>query len=172
MISLQGSRTFGNLLVTSNAWISLSNSPMTVTVTGNATIQAGGGIMGDGAGYGGNQGTGAGKYYSPGSYIYTAGGGGYGGYGAAGGGTMAYGGITYGSVVAPVDLGSGGGGYPSYGLGGAGGGALRFTVNGMLVLDEDFSRWQLRNRRGQRWRVRRQRLAHGGDPDRRRHHLR
>ncbi len=135
IISLQGSRTFGNLLVASNAWISLSNSPMTVTVTGNATIQAGGGIMGDGAGYRGNQGTGAGKYYSPGSYSYTAGGGGYGGYGAAGGGTMAYGGITYGSVVAPVDLGSGGGGYPSYGLGGAGGGALRFTVNGMLVLD-------------------------------------
>ena len=105
---LPASQTFGNLLVASNAWISLSNQPATVTVTGNATIQAGGGIIADGAGYAGGQGTGAGRYDTS---AYTGGGGGYGGYGAAGGGTTAYGGSTYGSVTAPTDFGSGGGSY-------------------------------------------------------------
>ena len=61
MIYLLGSQAFGNLLVGSNAWITLTNTATTVTVIGNATIQAGGGIIGDGAGYLGNQGSGAGK---------------------------------------------------------------------------------------------------------------
>jgi hypothetical protein len=132
IIALSGPQTFGNLLVASNAWISISNQQAAITVSSNATIQAGGGIVADGAGYLGGQGTGAGKYDS---YAYTGGGGGYGGYGAAGGGAMAYGGITYGSVTAPVDLGSGGGSYIPHGLGGAGGGAIRLNVNGMLLLD-------------------------------------
>jgi hypothetical protein len=134
VIGLTTSRFVGNLLVASNAWISFSNQAVILTATGNATIQAGGGIIADGAGYVGNQGPGAGKYYSY-PYDYTGGGGGYGGFGAAGGTTNAYGGITYGSVTAPVDMGSGGGCYPSYGLGGAGGGAIRLNVTGMLVLD-------------------------------------
>jgi hypothetical protein len=132
IIVLPGSQTFGNLLVASNAWISLSNQTSTVTVTGNATIQAGGGIITDGTGYAGGEGTGAGRY-DP--YAHTGGGGGYGGFGAAGGGSAAYGGISYGSVTSPVDRGSGGACYPSYGLGGAGGGAIRLNVTGMLVLD-------------------------------------
>jgi hypothetical protein len=134
IISLSGLRTFGNLLVASNAWICLSNQQATATVTGNATIQAGGGIIADGTGYPGGQGLGVGKYYSY-SYVYTGGGGGYGGFGASGGTTNSYGGVTYGSLTAPVDLGSGGGCYPSYGFGGSGGGAIRFNVAGMLVLD-------------------------------------
>ncbi|MEI8042293.1 MAG: hypothetical protein WCL11_12855, partial [Verrucomicrobiota bacterium] len=135
IISLPGgSRTFSNLLVASNAWISLSNLPAMVTVTGDAIIQAGGGILADSGGYAGNQGTGAGKYYSY-PYDYTGGGGGYGGYGASGGTTNSYGGITYGFVTTPADLGSGGGCYPAYGLGGTGGGALHLNVTGMLLLD-------------------------------------
>jgi hypothetical protein len=139
IVALSGSQTLGNLLVASNAWISLSNQQATVTVTGNATIQAGGGITSDGAGYAGGAGPGAGKSDS---YAYTGGGGGYGGYGAAGGnygslsgGSIAYGGITYGSVTAPRDMGSGGGSYYSRGLGGSGGGAVRLNVTGLLLLD-------------------------------------
>ena len=45
-------------------------------------------------------------------------------------GYSAYGGSTYGSVTAPVDLGSGGGSSYSPGLGGAGGGAIRLNVTG------------------------------------------
>ena len=139
IVALSGSQTLGNLLVASNAWISFSNQQATVTVTGNATIQAGGGITSDGAGYAGGAGPGAGKSDS---YAYTGGGGGYGGYGAAGGnygasggGTMAYGGTPYGSVTAPHDSGSGGGSYYARGLGGSGGGAVHLSVTGLLLLD-------------------------------------
>jgi hypothetical protein len=126
--------TFRNLLVSSNAWIKLANPSATVEVTGNAAIEAGGAITADGAGYAGNLGPGAGKYYSY-PNDYTGGGGGYGGFGAAGGTTNSYGGMTYGSVIAPMDPGSGGGCYPAYGLGGAGGGVIRIDVTGMLLLD-------------------------------------
>ena len=132
IIALESSQTFGNLLVTTNAWISLSNPGPTITVTGNATIQAGGGIIADGAGRPGGQGPGAGRYDAT---ARTGGGGGYGGYGAAGGGASAYGGITYGAVFVALGPGSGGGSYPSYGLGGSGGGAIRLNVTGMLLLD-------------------------------------
>src|ERR1017187_9555119 len=137
IISLPGSQTFGNLLVASNAWICLSNQTVTITVWSNATIQAGGGIIADGAGYVGSQGPGAGKSYST-SVGYVGGGGGYGGYGAAGGAPGSYaavGGGTYGSVIAPTDLGSGGGTYSAYAIGGAGGGAIRLNVTGLLLLD-------------------------------------
>jgi hypothetical protein len=127
------SLTLGSLLVASNAWISLSNSPPpTITVTGSATVQAGGGIIADGAGSIGNYGIGAGRYDLS---SYTGGGGGYGGYGAAGSGPEAFGGLTYGSVTAPTALGSGGGDYAADSLGGAGGGAIRLSVTGVLWLD-------------------------------------
>ncbi len=127
-----GSQTFGNLLVASNAWIGLSMASGTVTVTSNATVQAGGGIIADGAGYAGGEGTGFGRYDDSGD---TGGGGGYGGYGASGGSSMAYGGSTYGSATAPTAFGSGGGSYVSNGLGGAGGGAIHLNVTGMLWVD-------------------------------------
>ncbi|MCX6926728.1 MAG: hypothetical protein NT154_26520 [Verrucomicrobia bacterium] len=121
-----------NLLVASNAWLSLSNREAFVSVSGNAAIQAGGSITADGAGFGGGQGTGAGKSDPS---AYTAGGGGYGGWGAAGAGSRAFGGTTYGSVLTPTDLGSGGGSYIPYGMGGAGGGAIRLNITGVLILD-------------------------------------
>ena len=129
---------FRNLTVASNAWLSVGN-PIIITVTGNATIQAGGGIIADGAGYASNLGPGAGKYALFAS-AYTGGGGGYGGFGAAGGGPTANGGPPYGPVMEPVDLGSGGGcspveiGAPGSGAG-AGGGAIRLNVTGVLMLD-------------------------------------
>ena len=53
--------TFGNLLVSSNAWLLISNYSYTVTLS-SATIQAGGGILADAAGYAAGQGSGAGQY--------------------------------------------------------------------------------------------------------------
>ena len=86
IISLSGSMTLRNLLIASNAWIKPSNQSVTVEVTGNATIEAGGAITADGTGYAGNLGPAAGKYNSD-PTDYTGGGGGYGGFGAAGGTT-------------------------------------------------------------------------------------
>jgi hypothetical protein len=133
------SQTIGTLLVASNGLVLLTNQ--TLMITGNATVQAGGGIIADGAGYAGGQGNGAGRSYST-SYDYVGGGGGYGGFGAAGASSTvlsAAGGYTYGYITTPTDLGSGGGGYNgSSGIsaaGGAGGGAIRLTVTGTLQVD-------------------------------------
>lgn len=132
-VSLLSAQTIGNLLVDSNARISLLNPGAGLTVTGNATIHSGGRITADGFGYPRNAGPGAGRYYS--SYSYTAGGGGHGGFGAAGGNPMAFGGSPYGSAAVPLTPGSGGGCYPPLGAGGAGGGVLRLSVGGMLLLN-------------------------------------
>ena len=139
VLSPPSSQTIGTLLVASNGWVSISNQ--TLTVTGNAIVQAGGGIIADGTGYPSGQGSGAGRYDGDG---YVGGGGGYGGYGASGGGTpYAYGGGTYGSVTEPTALGSGGGGFPfteeSLPMGGAGGGAIRLTVAGTLQVGGSIS---------------------------------
>jgi hypothetical protein len=108
---------------------------LTLNVTSNATVQAGGGILADGTGWPGGQGPGSGRLasYSPG---YVGGGGGHGGLGAASGGSLiALGGSTYGSVTAPVDGGSGGGNYSPDLPGGAGGGAIRMNVTGALLVN-------------------------------------
>ena len=139
IVPLPNPQTLGNLLIGSNAWISLNIQ--TLTVTGNATIQAGGGITADGAGNAPGSGTGTGSgALSPNGYV--GGGGGYGGYGAVGGNPgywVAYGGVTHGSLTTPTDLGAGGGSYYSYCLGGYGGGAVRMNVSGTLWLDGKIS---------------------------------
>ena len=135
MVSPPSAQTIGTLLVASNGWISVASQVL--TVTGNATIQAGGGIIADGTGNAAGVGTGAGRAVNTPSG-YFGGGGGYGGYGGSGGapfGYSAYGGSTYGSVTAPTDLGSGGGTYATMAIGGAGGGAIRLNVTGVLQVD-------------------------------------
>ena len=62
VVSPPSPQTLGNLLVASNGWLSLSTQ--TLTVTSNATVLAGGGIIADGTGYTGGQGPGAGKYFT------------------------------------------------------------------------------------------------------------
>jgi hypothetical protein len=128
------SQTLGTLVVGSNGWVLVSSQAL--TVTGNATLQAGGGIIADGTGYLGGMGPGAGRFYTVGS-IVVGGGGGYGGYGAAGSNSYgASGGTAYGSVTYPADQGSGGGGYATSSfLGGAGGGSIRLTVAGVLEVN-------------------------------------
>ena len=60
--------SFANLLMSSNAWLTAYRYSPANTVyfsfSGNATIQAGSGILTDAAGYPGGQGSGAGQYYS------------------------------------------------------------------------------------------------------------
>jgi hypothetical protein len=135
VIALPNSQAFSNLLVASNGWITPTRQLL--TVTGNATVQAGGGIIADGTGYVSGLGPGAGKYTVSSTSGTVGGGGGYGGYGAAGGGAVpASGGSTYQRVTNPTDPGSGGGsGSQSSLAGGAGGGAVRMNVTGMLLVN-------------------------------------
>lgn len=130
-------QAINNLLINSNGWLSLNNRSLAINA--NANVQAGGGIVADGAGNPGNLGYGAGRFSNVPGYGYIGGGGGYGGYGASGTfATQAFGGLTYGSLLAPTDLGSGGGGY-SAGYGGPGGGAIRLNILGGLILNGKMS---------------------------------
>ncbi|HZR16863.1 MAG TPA: hypothetical protein VFE51_06005 [Verrucomicrobiae bacterium] len=126
-----------NLFIETNGWLRLNQS---LTVMGNATVAAGGGIVADGMGYTNGQGTGAGHNYNTQGYGYLGGGGGYGGYGASAAipTPAVLGGLTYGSLIAPFDRGSSGGAYPSS-YGGAGGGAIRLIISGTLDLDGELS---------------------------------
>lgn len=125
-----------NLLIESNAWLSVSNR--VAILASNLTIHAGGGIRADGYGYNAGQGPGAGKTESVlGTYI-----GGGGGNGGNGGSGLAYystttGGSGYGSFATPAEPGSGGGdAYSSLErFGSRGGGAFRLSVPGMLLCD-------------------------------------
>jgi hypothetical protein len=134
---MSGSLTFGNLLVSSNAWLLMTNSNYTVTLS-SATIQAGGGIIADASGYASGQGPGAGQYYYNNLSCSGAGHGGYGANSSStnGPGNYVLGGNTYDSTITPSNPGSGGGGgnYMNT-LGGAGGGLIRLNVSGILQAD-------------------------------------
>ena len=104
-----------------------------MTVASTAVVTA------DARGYSAQSGPGAG-----GSTAYmTGGGGGYGGNGGRGGrgdggyiNPLAPGGVSYGSITQPLDLGSGDGG-GSYA--GRGGGAIRLIVAGTLTVDGELT---------------------------------
>src|ERR1044071_6466525 len=118
------------LLIRSNSWLTFSNtthSGLVVTVTSNAIIEAGAGIMLDGKGYGSSQGPGTGGQRTGSG----AGFGGYGGNSASNSG----GGNSYGSYLGPLDVGSGGGYYNNVNGAGSGGGAIHLIVSGSLTLD-------------------------------------
>ena len=102
---------------------------MHLTVQGNVTVDGGGAFEANGRGHPSESGPGAGVSGAQAS------GGGHGGLGGAANGGGG-GGAAYGSVVAPVELGSGGGRDVNAGIpGGPGGGALRLTVGGTLTLE-------------------------------------
>jgi hypothetical protein len=107
-------------------------SGLNLNVTGNVQVAVGGVINVNGRGWAGNLGTGAGGETSP--PPVSGGGAGYGGYGGMSS-SNALGGTTYGSVAAPIDLGSGGGLGSTGGAGGAGGGAVKIVATGDLILD-------------------------------------
>jgi len=95
---------------------STQDSRLVLTINGNLTVQAGGEVNVDGKGYADGEGPGEGAW-SPrrgGSY----------------GGSAGDGGVTYGSILAPEDLGSGGSGNA-----GPGGGAVILVVSGTTTVD-------------------------------------
>lgn len=95
------------------------------------TIASGGRVQADGKGHSG--GSGPGKGMDVANYASGAGHGGRGGNCAA-----TRGGLPYGSVTNPVDLGSGGGnatGYLPQPNGGSGGGAIRLNVTGTITIN-------------------------------------
>src|SRR6185295_16017646 len=93
-------------------------------------LEPGATIVADGRGNPGGGGLGMGGV--SGSPL-SGGGGGHGGIGGLSS-SNAPGGLSYGSAIAPIDLGSGGG-FGSSGAGGAGGGAVRLSVGGNCILN-------------------------------------
>jgi len=134
----------GNLLISSNSWIIITNGTQVATWTlnasGNVTVQSGGGISADALGYRQGQGSGAGGNYASAPY-YPSGGGGHAGYG---GNPFSYtssigGNAGYDSLTAPTLAGSGGGGNATYAIGGTGGGVIQMTITGSLLVDGTLS---------------------------------
>ena len=124
-----GTITAGDLLVDADSSMThFYDRKLTVTVTGDATID---GLI-DVSGMGSGPGSGSGYGHS-GGYGNGAGGGGHGGRGGAGQQGVAGGG-AYGSLTAPDAYGSGGGNNSSR-EGGRGGGAAHLIVGGVLTLD-------------------------------------
>jgi hypothetical protein len=127
-----GQMFFGNLFIVSNAWLMASNT--SVTLSGNATIASGCGIIADFQGYAGGSGPGFGtSYYTNGYYI--GGGAAHAGYG--GENLVQAGEEPYDSITDPTEPGSGGGhggGSSPYNAGGPGGGVIYLIVNGTLQL--------------------------------------
>lgn len=112
-----------------------STSGITFNVTNDLSINANSSITFNGMGYGNGTGTGAGENSSAGSGTGNRpSGGGHGGKGGMGVGNGAthsppWGGSIYGSVSAPVTVGSGGGDQVYYSEnGGAGGGAIKIVT--------------------------------------------
>ncbi len=133
-LSLQN---FASLLIGSNAFLVATNivsGGINMTLSGSATVQAGGGIVADSAGYIFEEGPGAGGFVDSGNNNRCTGGG-YGGNGGGIVGITAVGGLANGSVTAPFSSGSGGGGQSEGTLGGSGGGIVKLTVGGALDVD-------------------------------------
>lgn len=126
-----------NLFIGSNSWWYYGGGYYASegwNVLSNATIEAGGGIVGIGKAYS----SGSGRYYSSGSLSSGGGGanGGLGGNGAFGGANSA-GGVPppTGSETTPSSPGGRGGVYSSSLTNGVGGAALRMNVGGLLRVD-------------------------------------
>jgi len=121
-----------NLMITSNGWLNLGpqTGPGQFSISGQATVQAGGGITLDGL---------AGLLRGQGAGLGLGSGAGHGGYGGAG--TTGGGGAAYGSISLPIELGSRGADVSqnTNDIAGSGGGAVRLTIAGKLTLDGTFS---------------------------------
>ncbi len=127
--------TIRSLFVGSNSFLVQTNpATLYLTVTSNATVQAGGGIILDGSGYGAT-GPGSGKTTLANFGFVTGSGGGHGGYGGNGE-SGAAGGNVYDQISEPLQMGSGGGAGAGVGATSApGGGAVELVVTGKLQMD-------------------------------------
>ncbi|MDP3541709.1 MAG: hypothetical protein Q8T11_04490, partial [Elusimicrobiota bacterium] len=138
-LSVTSATVFSGGLLTHAANTTARSNVVNVRATGNFDVQAGASIAVRGKGYAGGGFGGVGKGPGGGAVGWGAGGGGHGGRGGnanpTGGGSGA-GGVTYGSLIDPTELGSGGGGSNNSGSGGAaGGGAVIISVGGTLTVD-------------------------------------
>lgn len=134
--TLSGGSEFLNLMVASNAWVTAPASfqQNTLTVLGNATFEAGGGLTLNAGGLNTSQdGTGGETFTQP----FPGGGGGNGGAGGAGGTSVpVYGGAAgFNQITAPSYAGGNGGGDAPFSIGGLGGGPLRLMVGGTLQVN-------------------------------------
>jgi hypothetical protein len=133
--SSYSSANLDTLWIGSNAWWISSNS--TITVSGNASILAGGGLSADGqssyqsSAWSGNY---AYVYIPYGTYV-----GGGGAYGGNGGGAALAPGIGGAAFYQTSPIGGTCGGGTSLGNGGRGGGVANLTVTGTLLLDGSLS---------------------------------
>ncbi len=131
--------SFNSLLVSSNGWLShVQAGSLNLIINGNATIQPGGGFLGDSLGRIGGQGIAAGGGNQSAAPYYPGGGGGYGGAGGNAITNTALGGTPVGDTAANPSStysGSGGGTVTTTSIGGSGGGFLQLTVSGTLQLN-------------------------------------
>ena len=132
-LTISGTHQFENLSMIHGAVLTHPANATTqaytldLDISNDLTIEAGASINVNGKGHSGSSGSGKGADGTHG------GGGGYGGKGgsASGGAT---GGLPYGSLTEPADIGSGGG-KGTYGAGGAGGGAIKLDVGGVVQVN-------------------------------------
>jgi len=133
---------FSSLLITSNAWlVPIVSQPgalgeVYLTLSGNATIQAGGGIIADSDGFEQSEGNGHGSSETV-SPMYPCSGGGHGGDGGFSVSNLVAGGGTYDTITDPDGYGSGGGSTETFSTGGSGGGIvyLDLTSGGALQVN-------------------------------------
>jgi len=127
VLSLISTQTIGSLVVASNGWVNCVNQWL--NVLNDAAVQPGGGLIADASSL--TPGQGVGQTINSFGY-YTSGGGGYGGFGAPSK-EGPLGGLSYGTILQPFNMGSSGGDvhnplFPS----GKGGGAVLITIGGTL----------------------------------------
>jgi hypothetical protein len=122
----------GNLRVASNGVLLAGQVGLDLTALGDATLETGGAISADGAGYGPESGPGAGTHGDRG-FRGVGSGAGHGGFGGSCGSVP--GGLIYGDAGRPTTRGSGGGTGDPGTPGGAGGGTVRMSIAGTLRVD-------------------------------------
>jgi len=133
-----GSYNFANLVVGTNAALVTSNNTTFAINAGNITIQSGGSLSANAAGYAANNGGGEGHSSGLGPY-YPCSGGGNGGCGGSSVSNLVTGGAGgIGEIYSPTVPGSGGGGI-SYSIGGTGGGVIQMNVGGLLQVNGTLS---------------------------------
>lgn len=141
ILTIDGEHQFNSMQITNSGIVTTAGSTLTFTVTEDLMVESDGKITVDSKGYSSNSGPGA----PPGT---CGGGGGYGGNGGRGEYYILFypdlerynqcssmGGVSYGSMIEPADLGSGGGTTSQPYLLSQGGGAIFLDVIGTLYLD-------------------------------------
>jgi hypothetical protein len=131
-VSVSAPWTANNVIIESNGWLTALPLTTLTIAAASVTVEAGGGIVADAAGYGPGSGPGSGSF-GPSVYFPCAGGG-YGGFGGKGSSTNAWGGVAYGHQRLADAFGSGGGDSNySFSHSGSGGGAINLNARALRM---------------------------------------